>query len=237
MANFWDKLSANVTNVSRQGIQKAKNLSEASALSNEQRTEKKNIQVQFAEIGRLYYEKYKDAADAEFTDQISSIIASERRVAELEEEIAAVRAREPELVDVPEYEPPTPAAAAPQKKDATSMYCIQCGSSYGVSEKFCAICGSELVPQYGGAPNVRTTPGSLQPVASEEDAAESEKPDTLDFLIDEDAAEDTQDTPDAENAADAPAEEEKKAENCFCPYCGKPCQTDMAFCPGCGRKL
>lgn len=238
MAGFFDKLTANVTNVSRIGIQKAKNMSEASSLGSEQKSEKRNIQNQYAEIGRLYYEQHKNDPDAQYPEQIASIIASEKRIEELDAQIAAVRAREPELVEVPDTAPaPQPKPAAPVG-DPTSMVCMQCGSTYGTDVKTCAVCKSELVPQYGGQPVVRTEPNSTAPDSSAAVSDDGAKPNTLDCL--------TEDAPKAEEAPaedaapkteeDTPAEESPKAE-AFCPYCGKPAETGASFCSFCGKAL
>lgn len=237
MSGFLDKLTANVTNVSRIGIQKAKNMSEASSLGSEQKSEKKNIQNQYAEIGRLYYEKYKNDPDAEFPEQIASILASEKRITELDAEIAAVRAREPELVEVP-VTPAKPAQpAAPHTGTPTSMVCMQCGSTYNTDKTQCDVCHTPLVPQYGGSPAVRTEPNSTRPDTPQD--ADPQKPDTLDFLV-EDAGENTNapDSSAAENkpeAADVPETSEKTG--CFCPYCGKPAEKNAKFCAFCGKSL
>lgn len=226
MAGFFDKLTANVTNVSRIGIQKAKNMSEANSLGNEQKSEKRNIQNQYAEIGRQYYEQHKNDPDAMYPDQIASIIASEKRIEELEVQIAAVRAREPELVEVPDTTPaPKPAAAPAPTGEPTSMVCMQCGSTYGTDKKMCTVCNEELVPQYGGEPVVRTEPNSTRP----ETSADEEKPNTLDVL--------TEDAPKEETGnADALETDAPKAD-AFCPYCGKPVEADAHFCSSCGKTL
>lgn len=141
--SFMDKLSANVTNAGKIVSQKVKNMSDASSLTSAQNTEKRNVQDTLMEIGKLYFEKHKNDPNAEFSQQVASILTSEKRIAELQAEIEAVRAREPELVPVPE----TP-KVQPQKTP-TAMVCMQCGRSYAAGAANCQNCGQQLVPQYG----------------------------------------------------------------------------------------
>lgn len=159
--SLLDKLSANVTNAGRIASQKVKNMSEANSLSTEQRNERNSIQRNLSEIGRLYYEKYKDVPDAEFAALISEIKASEQKIQELDAEIEAVRAREPELVPIPEDEEIRPAA------QPTAKVCMQCGATYAVTETVCTGCGTELVAQYATAAEAAAAPQQTAEAAPE----------------------------------------------------------------------
>ncbi|MBQ2265493.1 MAG: zinc ribbon domain-containing protein [Oscillospiraceae bacterium] len=220
--SFLDKLSANVTNAGRIGSQKIKNISEANSLSNEQRQERRNIQETMNEIARLYFEKYKNDPNAEFAEQIASIKTSEKHIAELQAQIEEVRAREPELVFVPE-EPKV-------QRTPTAMVCMQCGHSYPAGETTCKNCGYQLIPQHGNIPKGAAEP-QPQTVAENwysqpeqaADAAKTEAPEQPE-------------TPAQPSAAgNASAGEQSSAR--FCAYCGKPCLEGQAFCANCGKKL
>lgn len=210
MSMFIDKLSANVTNAGKIVSQKVKNMSDASSLTSAQNTEKRNVQDTLMEIGRLYFERHKNNPNAEFSQQVASILTSEKRIAELQAEIEAVRAREPELVPVPEA-PKTP---QPQKTP-TAMVCMQCGRTYAANVSNCQNCGQQLVPQYGSFQKP-------QPVSENwytpEQSAEPEK---------------TAPAAPAEEKTDA----QPSAANRFCAYCGKPCTQGQIFCAHCGKKL
>ncbi|MBE6851282.1 MAG: hypothetical protein E7504_06060 [Ruminococcus sp.] len=210
--SFMDKLSANVTNAGKIVSQKVKNMSDASSLTSAQNTEKRNIQDTLMEIGKLYYEKHKNDPNAEFAQQIASILTSEKRIAELQAEIELVRAREPELVIVPE----TPKPAQPSRVP-TAMVCMHCGRSYAANVNTCQTCGQALIPQYGTFQNKPapqpvaetwyTTGQEQNPAGSTQNPAASEKTD---------------------GAA---------AASRFCAYCGKPCTQGQIFCAHCGKKL
>ncbi len=219
--SFLDKLSANVTNAGKIVSQKAKNMTDANSLSNAQRAEKRNIQEQMNEIARLYFEKYKDDPNAEFAAQIASIHASEQRIAEIQEEIEAVRAREPELIPVPEDPKPAP-------KQPTAMVCMQCGRSYAPTEYSCKDCNSQLIPQYG------TFPNAARPEAQADAPAAPAEP-TEAAPVQPEAPAEIPAQP--ETANDAPQPEEPKPTGGFCAYCGKPHEAGQAFCAGCGKKL
>lgn len=225
--SFLDKLSANVTNAGRIGSQKFKNMSEANTLKSEQSVERRRIQEAMNEIAKLYFEKYKDDPTAEFADQITAIKTAERHIAELQAQIEEVRAREPELIPVPEDAP------KPQKTP-TAMVCMQCGHSYPAGEYACKHCGSQLVPQYGSFPNA-SRPTAEQPVQPAQDAQPTQP-------VQEEKSADT-----APVQPDAPAAAEKSdlATNTvldqtvsrFCAYCGKPTEAGQSFCTNCGKKL
>lgn len=222
--SFLDKLSANVTNVGRTVSQKTKNFSEASSLTSEQRVEKRHIQDTMNEIARLYFEKHKDDPDAEFANLIASIKASEKRIAELQAQIEEIRAREPELVNIPE-EPRV-------QKTPTAMVCMQCGHSYPAGETTCKNCGYQLIPQHGN-PH-RDAPAQPQTVAENwYSTEENNTPAQPDAPVQKDAPAD-----DASVKSDAPAEQ-KSEQNAsrFCAYCGKPCTPGQVFCANCGKKL
>ncbi len=223
--SFLDKLSANVTNVGRTVSQKTKNFSEASSLSSEQKREKAHIQEMMNEIAKLYFEKYKDDPNAEFAEQIASIKTSEKRIAELQTQIEEVRAREPELIAVPE-EPKV-------QRTPTAMVCMQCGHSYPAGETTCRNCGYQLIPQHG-TPN-KNAAEPHQPIAENwYSPSDDAKPaDT--------AATDAPAQPAAPEQPAAPAPEQPSAPeqngSRFCAYCGKPCTIGQAFCSNCGKKL
>ncbi len=219
--SFLDKLSANVTNAGKIVSQKAKNMTDANSLSNAQRAEKRNIQEQMNEIARLYFEKYKDDPNAEFAAQIASIHASEQRIAEIQAEIEAVRAREPELIPVPEDPKPAP-------KQPTAMVCMQCGRSYAPTEYSCKDCNSQLVPQYGTFPNAaRPEAPTVTPAAPAETTEAAP--------VQPEAPAETPAQPETTDAAPQP--EASAPTGGFCAYCGKPHEAGQAFCAGCGKKL
>ncbi len=260
MAGFLDVLSANVTNAGRTVSQKAKNISEATSLTNEQRAETRKIQEAYSEIGKLYYEKFKDTLtpDSDFVELMDTITKASARIDALQEEIESIRARKPELVDVPEYSHPTPAA---EKKCV--MYCMGCGATYGAGQAYCEKCGYKLEEQKASAAPAETVadveqqaqaPAAEKPTATPvsvplvnpapkpplvngapvilEKPAEpaAETPETADVP-------ETTDAPETPAAPEAPAAPTEEAACKFCAYCGKPRQAEQNFCTECGNKF
>lgn len=236
--SFLDKLSANVTNAGRIGSQKFKNMSEANTLKSEQSVERRRIQEAMNEIAKLYFEKYKDDPTAEFADQITAIKTAERHIAELQAQIEEVRAREPELIPVPEDAP------KPQKTP-TAMVCMQCGRSYPAGEYACKNCGSQLVPQYGSFPNASrpTAEQPAQPVQPAQDTqpVQPTQPTQPTQPVQEEKPADTApvqpEVPVAEKSDLATNTVLDQTVSRFCAYCGKPTEAGQSFCTNCGKKL
>jgi uncharacterized Zn finger protein (UPF0148 family) len=238
--SFLDELSANATNAGRIASQKMKNASDGNKISKNITAEKRNIEQKYSEIGKLFYEKYKDAPDAEFAEQIASITASEQKITELQAELEAVRARKPELISVAEGTPAAPVSAP------TAMVCMQCGSTYGTGETFCALCGQKLVSQYANAAQAASAPVQTAEDVQSAPTEEAAVIPTEAVVIPEPAAADTAENtaPSAEASApaeaaatEAPAAEEPVKAGRFCAYCGAAAEASQVFCAQCGQKL
>lgn len=196
--SILDKLSANVTNMERVVSQKIKNTWDAGSLSSDRNSEKASIQRNLSEIGKLYYEKYKENPDPDFAELVEAVKVSEQRIAELDAQIENVRAREPELVPVPEDVKPV---------KPTSRYCLQCGATYPVSEKFCSVCGIELVDKFADGASPEAAPAEkkapVEPVTVPL-VNPAPKPPVVNGVV---AVEDRTDLPDLSKFDAAPAEE------------------------------
>ncbi len=214
--SFFDKLSANLTNAGRTVSQKVKNSSDASKLLNEISAENKSIQENLTAIGKLYYDIQKDNPDEEFRDMVDAIKKSQQRITELQESIKIIRAREPELVPVPEDHPSAEVPASSAKPSA--MVCMGCGNTYSEGTAFCSVCGQKLVPQYHDA---------AQAASASAQSAE-------DVQVKEEPAPEV----DSETITDAVIVSEDTEESRFCPYCGKKISVSgQTFCDQCGHAI
>lgn len=229
--SFSDKLSAHLTNAGRTVSQMTKNLSESSALQKEVSAEKQNIKENFSELGRLYYERFKDDPTVDFYELIEAIIRSSARVEELETQIQNVKERKPELVEVP-----STAKSAP-----SAMVCMQCGSTYGTAQTFCSACGQKLVAQY---PTSAAAAAAPVQTAADVQCREPEPAPSLTKPADIILPKQSDVPPTASPAAPTVAFEEVKTEEIptvtaprFCTNCGAPAASDSAFCAQCGNKL
>lgn len=226
--SFIDKFTANVTNAGRVVSQKTKNFSEANTLANEKRTEQRNIQDAMAEIAKLYVEKYKDDPNAEFAEQIASIKASEKHIAQIETQIELVRAREPELIPVPQD-----VKEVKPQRTPTAMVCMNCGRSYAAGVSHCQNCGNELIPQHGNFKNgTSAEPEAPQTTTenwySEEKNEAPASSEPIDLTKKEETATPKPEAQAAPENTDTPR---------FCPYCGSRHEAGQAFCTNCGKKL
>ncbi len=216
--SFPDKISANLTNAGRTVSQSLKNFSDATSLQKEMSAEKRNIKAKFYEIGQLYYEMFKDDPGADFFEQVESITNSQIRIEELEAQIAEVKERKPELVQIPS----TP------KVKPSAMVCMQCGSTYDTTHTFCANCGQKLTPQYPTPEAAAAAPAQTAEDVQNCSTAENAE-----------VAEPAPQKPSLTKPADIvlPKNAEETAAKRFCTCCGAPAAADSTFCAMCGTKL
>ena len=153
--SFFDRLSANLTNATRTVSQNLKNSTDASKLMSQITAENRSIQENLNAIGKLYYDICKDEPDEAFRPMVEAIIKSEQRIVELQESIKVIRAREPELVPVPDGEENTEVKEQPV---SSLMVCMGCGNTYPQGTAFCSVCGQRLVPQYQTAASASAAP-------------------------------------------------------------------------------
>jgi len=227
MGTFFDKLSANLTNESRKLSQKVKNSTDASRLMSEITAENKNIQENLNAIGKLYYDICKDEPDEAFRAMVEAITRSEQRIAELRESIKTIRAREPELVPVPDD---IPSASPAQSTKPSAMVCMGCGNTYAEGNVFCAVCGQKLVPQYQNAAAASSAPA--QTAADVQTKPEEPVKTSESEIIDAEIIEEKINL--QKTTSDENVDKNKKC----CPYCGKIISFEgQAFCDDCGHAL
>jgi membrane protease subunit (stomatin/prohibitin family) len=163
---------------------------------------------------------FKDDPGADLFEQVESITNSQIRIEELEAQIAEVKERKPELVQIPS----TP------KVKPSAMVCMQCGSTYDTTHTFCANCGQKLTPQY-------PTPEA----AAAAPAQTAEDVQTRSTAEDPEIAEPVAQKPSLTKPADIilpkTSEGTIASGKRFCTCCGAPAAADSAFCAMCGTKL
>lgn len=212
--SFSDKLSANLTNAGRTVSQMAKNFSDTNSLQREMSAEKRNIQQKYAEIGQLYYERFKDEPGVDFFDLVASITASTQRIEEIQNEIQNVQARKPELVQVP---------VTQKDVQPSAMVCMQCGNTYSdTAQTFCSSCGQKLTPQYPSAAAAALAPSQTASDVQSVTPPSLTKP--ADIVLPNSTETDT------------PAPETTVRPR-FCTKCGAKADSDSLFCAQCGAKL
>ncbi|MDE6776414.1 MAG: hypothetical protein K2O52_03065 [Oscillospiraceae bacterium] len=230
MPNFLDRLNANVTNATRTVAQKAKNLNESNKLNSQIKAEEHNIQQNLIAIGQKYYELCKDSPDEEFKTMVEAIVESEQKIEKFKQEIEEVRAREPELVPIPEQV--TVAKPANTPANPSAMVCTNCGKIYEAGNLFCGSCGQKLTAQYTATDvSVQAETENAVEVSSENDTqVQQEITDTPEI--------DIMDAMNSEQEQAIAKEEEQVSKPAFCPYCGSELNVPgQIYCGGCGKKL
>ncbi len=91
MAGFFDKLSDTINNTANNISDKAKEFSEVSSLNGQIRSQEKQIENAYLEIGKKYYEAHKDATEDIFLDQIRQITQAKETVEKLRADVETIK--------------------------------------------------------------------------------------------------------------------------------------------------
>ena len=114
----FDKLKDDLFSVGKEVGDRVSDVSNIAKLKLELRSKEDFIQRQFAELGRLYYEAHKEAADSvAVQDLFNSIAETEAQIAETKSTILNLQG---------------------------AICCPECGEKYQKGYKFCPFCGGEL---------------------------------------------------------------------------------------------
>ena len=114
----FDKLKDDLFSVGKEVGDRVSDVSNIAKLKLELRSKEDFIQRQFAELGRLYYEAHKEAADSVAEqDMFNSIAETEAQIAETKSAILNLQG---------------------------AICCPECGEKYQKGYKFCPFCGGEL---------------------------------------------------------------------------------------------
>lgn len=156
--SFVSNFGKKVSNKTKEISQKAKVMSETSSLNNIIKGEQCKIDFQYKTIGKLYFEKYGENPDTDFTEAVQIIKTSMEKIEETKQEITKIRSRfncpgcgEPFKNDalfcskcgakLPEREEEKP------KIPADAQKCEKCGNILKKEALFCNVCGNKLNAQ------------------------------------------------------------------------------------------
>lgn len=89
--DFFERIGDNINAKGREAADKMKEFVEVANLKSQISTCEDVIKKNYLEIGRLYYEQYKDVQDAPFEKQCRAIRNAKRGVEELQEKIREVK--------------------------------------------------------------------------------------------------------------------------------------------------
>lgn len=89
--DFLEKVGETITTKGREVTDKAKDLAEIASLRGQISTCEEVIRKNYMEIGKLYYEQYKEAEYNDFTEQCTAIANAKSGVKALEEKINEIK--------------------------------------------------------------------------------------------------------------------------------------------------
>lgn len=89
--DFVEKVGEVISEKGREAVDKTRTLAEIMGLKGQIATCQEVIKKNYLEIGRLYYEEYRDVEDAPFEKQIEAITNARRGVEELQAKIDELR--------------------------------------------------------------------------------------------------------------------------------------------------
>ncbi len=259
--SFVSDFGKKISNKTKEISQKAKVMSETNSLNNIIKGEECKIDFQYKTIGKLYFEKFGENPDDDFTEAIETIKASMQKIDETKQEITKIRSR----FNCPECGEPFKSdalfcskcgAKLPEKEEAKipadAKKCEKCGNLLKKDALFCNLCGNKLdvseITNYSeesGELSETTAVEEFAPVQSESDETVIEVSETeltaVETVEETTVKTETVAEPEETVIAKTPVEEtasddEETAEK-ICPNCNNKMQSDDIFCNECGTKV
>lgn len=89
--DFFDKVSGTIAAKGKDVADKAKDLAEIASLRGQINTCEEAIKKNYMEIGKLYYEQFKEAEYNDFVDQCTAITNAKSSMEVLEEKIREIK--------------------------------------------------------------------------------------------------------------------------------------------------
>ena len=93
MAGFFDKVGAAISNTANDLSDKAKEMSEVTAIKGQIRSQEKIIENMYSEIGKNYYQSHKDNVEDEYAAQMQNITTAKQTAERLQDDIDIIKAK------------------------------------------------------------------------------------------------------------------------------------------------
>lgn len=113
----FEKIGNTISSKSKELARKAKTVSETSSLNNIIRAEERKIDTQYKMMGKIYFEKFGNSPDEDFSSSIDAIKTSMEKITETKNEIVKIKNRN---------------------------CCPNCGSHFKIDAVFCSKCGTRV---------------------------------------------------------------------------------------------
>lgn len=89
--DFFEKVGETITTKGREVTDKAKDIAEIANLRSQISTCEEVVKKNYLEIGKLYYEQFKDAEYDDFAEQCSAVANAKAGIQALEEKIQEIK--------------------------------------------------------------------------------------------------------------------------------------------------
>lgn len=89
--DFFEKIGETITTKGREVTDKAKDIAEIANLRSQISTCEEVVKKNYLEIGKLYYEQFKDAEYNDFEEQCSAVANAKAGIQALEEKIQEIK--------------------------------------------------------------------------------------------------------------------------------------------------
>jgi len=214
--SIFDEIGKKITQTGQSAATKTKGLAETVKLNGMISEEEKNIENTFYQLGKSYYQAYRENPNQLFINFIDKINAARANIAIYSEQIKQIKGIKSCQncgTDVT-YGASfcgscgSSALAAPIATD-NSLVCNECGSAISSNAAFCRSCGSKVGQSVGNEISAEPLP-----VVTESNSTES-------TIIDDEKSSET-------TSFAAPTESE-------CPQCGNILTAGTVFCLNCGH--
>ena len=114
---FFDDISKKISKATQTVAQKTKDVTGVAKLNLSILEEEKKINKTYAEIGKLYVEKFADTADESLVELIATVKGAEDKISEYKEQIKEIKG---------------------------VMVCEKCGAEVAANTAFCTACGNAM---------------------------------------------------------------------------------------------
>lgn len=152
-----ERVGSTITNAGSSVVHKTKEKMETSSINRMIASNEAALRTMYEEVGRIYYEKYKDRPDFELAQRCEVISGAIRNLDELKAGRDGGNAKEPEIE--PYYktpEKPMEDKSRELQKDGPKdvqkdepleihKVCPECGSQIPASNSFCPVCGKRMI--------------------------------------------------------------------------------------------
>lgn len=115
--DFFSKLGDSIVSATQEVGEKAKGITDVAKLQYEMRSKEDFLNKQYQEIGKIFYQENKDAAPEAYTSLFEEVVAAQKRIEEIKEQIAYTKG---------------------------GKACPKCGAVVSGSAAFCSKCGAKM---------------------------------------------------------------------------------------------